>query len=378
MGGWNAVIDVSNVCWDARLPPEGHRRPIWSRLQLVMQAWRRQHGRDVRFHLVADDSLVHSLDDLREHGRLETSGRLTVVPVADVEILSLARDRDVHIITRDHFVDYRCEHPWIETSPRRFHRWETKEGTVRIVPLGIVPRSEQDISRVGEFKELKRHQLDPKNPRYRSILQTRWQCANPLCREAAHWQGQLLVLPVVTIRGEPRCPTCSGELTDLGPRTRIHEIVVAESGSGDEIMRFPLEADSPVIVGRGGSLKGGVDLQAYGTSSSGSAVDTVSRRHVVLRVEEPRPDARRLVVADLGSRNGTTARHPSSSGLGKPKRVLPGKETVVVDGGQILLGDTVLLRFSGKRYLTGGRPRLVYPPRLADADSAPPTVYRPV
>jgi hypothetical protein len=57
--------------------------------------------------------------------------------------------------------------------------------------------------------------------------------------------------------------------------------------------------------------------------------------------------------------------------------VLPGKETVVVDGGQILLGDTVLLRLSGKRYLTGGRPRLVYPPRLADADSAPPTMYRP-
>src|SRR5690348_2180513 len=113
MGGWNAVIDVSNVCWDAQLPPEGHRRPIWSRLQLVMQAWRRQHGRDARFHLVADDSLVHSLDDLREHGRLQTSGRLTVVPVADVEILSLARDHDVHIITRDHFVDHRCEHPWI-------------------------------------------------------------------------------------------------------------------------------------------------------------------------------------------------------------------------------------------------------------------------
>jgi len=378
MGGWNAVIDVSNVCWDAQLPPEGYRRPIWSRLQLITQAWRRQYGPDVLFHLVADDSLVHSLDDMREHGRLEASGRLTVVPIADVEILTLAREQDLHIITRDHFVDYRRTHPWIEASPGRFHRWETEGRTVRIVPLGIIPRSEAEISWAGEFKELKRHQLDPKNPRYRSVLQTRWQCANPLCREAAHWQGQLLVLPVMTSRGEPRCPSCGGPVADLGTRTRFHEIVVAESRSGDEIMRFPLEANSPVIVGRGRSLKGGVDLQVYETSPSGSAVDMVSRRHLVLRVEEPRPEARRLIVADLGSRNGTTVRHPSSSGLGKPRFVPAGKETVVIDGGQVLLGGTVLLRLSGKRYLTGGRPRPVLPPRLDDADSAPPTAYRPI
>jgi hypothetical protein len=376
MGGWNAVIDVSNVCWDAQLPPEGHRRPIWSRLQLIMQAWRWQYGRDALFHLVADDSLVHSLDDLREHGQLETSGRLTVVPIADVEILALAREHGLHVISRDHFVDYRREHPWIETSPGRFHRWESHGGTVRIVPLAIIPRSPPEISSAGEFKELKRHQLDPKNPRYRSILQTRWQCANSLCREAAHWQGQLLVLPVVTNRGEPRCPTCAGELTDLGPRRRFHEIVVEDASSGDEIMRFPLEADSPVIVGRGRSLRGGVDLQVYGTTESRSAVTTVSRRHVVLRAEEPRPDARRLVVADLESLNGTTVRHPSASGLGKPKIVPPGKEAIVIDGGQVVLGGTVLLRFSGKRYLTGGRPRPVFPPRPDDGDSAAPTVYR--
>ena len=378
MGGWNAVIDVSNVCWDAQLPPEGHRRPIWSRLQLIEQAWRRQYGRNVLFRRVADDSLVHSLDDMREHGWLEASGELTVVPIADVEILALARDHNLHVITRDHFVDYRRAHPWIENSPHRFHQWEAKGGRVRIVPLGIISRSEAEVSWAGEFKELKRHQLDPRSPRYRHILQTRWRCTDSLCRESAHYQGQLLVLPVVTNRDEPRCPSCGGELDDLGPRRRLHEIVVAESSSGDEIMRFPLEANSPVIVGRGPSLKGGVDLQVYGNPASLSSVDMVSRRHVVLRVEEPRPDARRLVVADLGSLNGTTVRHPSPSGLGKPKIVPPGQEATVADRGQVLLGGTVLLRLSGKKYLTGGHPRPEFRPGRDDAGTAPATIYRAV
>ena len=42
------------------------RRPLWRRLELVMDAWREQHGGGVRFDLVADDSLVRTLDDVRE------------------------------------------------------------------------------------------------------------------------------------------------------------------------------------------------------------------------------------------------------------------------------------------------------------------------
>jgi hypothetical protein len=61
------------------------------------------------------------------------------------------------------------------------------------------------------------------------------------------------VWPLVADDGQARCPTCDGPLTDLGPRGRLHEIVVEER-SGTEIMRFPLEAGSPVIVGRGRSL----------------------------------------------------------------------------------------------------------------------------
>jgi hypothetical protein len=54
-GEWDAVIDVSNVCWSPYLPPAGRRRPLWERLHLIMAAWRALHADDVRFYLVADD-----------------------------------------------------------------------------------------------------------------------------------------------------------------------------------------------------------------------------------------------------------------------------------------------------------------------------------
>ena len=40
MSAWDAVVDVSNVCWSPYLPPEDRRKPHWHRLQLVLAAWR--------------------------------------------------------------------------------------------------------------------------------------------------------------------------------------------------------------------------------------------------------------------------------------------------------------------------------------------------
>src|SRR5215469_16328344 len=107
MGRWDAVIDVSNVCWDEQLPPRGRRAPAWGRLELVMAAWRRQHGNAARFSLVADDALLHDLDDAWEYGRLLAAGELVTAPHADAEILALARDHHLHVITRDRFLQHR-------------------------------------------------------------------------------------------------------------------------------------------------------------------------------------------------------------------------------------------------------------------------------
>jgi uncharacterized protein with PIN domain len=353
MGGVNAVIDVSNVCWDEQLPPRGRRRPVWRRLQLVMTAWRAQYGPASRFQLVADDSLVHDLDEARDYGRLLGDGTIVVKPVADTEVLDLAERHGLHVLTRDHYLDHRRRYPWIEGSPDRFHRWKLEHETVRIVALGITSRPPQDLSRAVEIKDLRQLRLDPHNPRYRTIIETRWRCVNTHCPENAHWQAQLLVLPKVTARGEPRCPTCGGRLDDLGRRERLHEIVV-EQRSGAEIMRFPAESGSPLVVGRGLSLKG-VNLQVDGLSLAAeaiAAIERVSRRHLTLTVQEPAPDRRRMVVTDLDSRNGTTVEHPP--GAGKPTVVRPGESAYAMEKDWIVLGDAVTLRLSGKKYLTSG------------------------
>lgn len=354
MGGWDAVIDVSNVCWDHQLAPVERRSPVWGRLELVMAAWRRAHGSNVRVDLVADNSLVHVLDDVREFRRLRGIGGLTTRPVADEEILALARDLGRHVLTRDHYVDHRRDHPWIVGAAGRFHRWQFDGRVVTIVPLGITQHTPQEVSAAIEGKQLKRLRLDPYNRRHRAILQTRWQCRNMVCPEAAHWQDQLLVWPLVTDRGQARCPTCDYSLIKLGPRERLHEIVV-EQRSGAEIMRFPLEAGSPVIVGRGKTLKG-VNLQVYGLSASAAeAVELVSRRHLMLQVEEPAPGKRRMAVTDLGSTNGTIIEHPPR--VGKPAAARPGKEIYVMEKGLVVLGDEVTLRFSGKEYVAVGNQR---------------------
>jgi hypothetical protein len=323
---------------------------------------------------VADDALVHSLDDGREYGRLLAAGQLTVAPVADVEILARARDKARHVISRDQFVEYRRQHPWIEASAGRFHCWRVERGQVGITESGITPRSAQEVSRAVEYKELRQHRLDPRNPRYNSILESRWQCRNKLCPESAHWQGHLLVLPMVTGNGEPRCPTCGGPLADRGPRERLSEVVVEDLASGTEIMRFPLELSSPVIVGRGMSLKG-VNLQVYGDSAFRSAVERVSRRHLLLRAEEPRAGThRRLVATDLGSSNGTRVRRAARAGFSKAKAMPAGTETLVMECDQLVLGDAITVRLSGKKYLTGSFPVPSFTPRPAAGGAT--TVHR--
>jgi hypothetical protein len=348
MSAWDVVIDVSNVCWDPQLPPVGRRAPVWGRLELVMAAWRKAHGSDARITLVADNSLEGVLEDPRELRRLRASRGITSRPVADPEILALARDHNWHVLSRDRYIDQRRDHPWIPDVPERFHQWLFDGQDVTIVSADIRNHTEQEVSAAIEGKQLKwRHRLDPGNSRHRAALQTRWQCPNALCPESAHWQGELLVWPVMTDYGQARCPTCDEPLTDLGRRKRLHEIVVAER-SGAEIIRFPMETGTPVLVGRGRTIKG-VNLRPHGlTESAAEAVESVSRRHLALLVEEPPRGKRRVVVTDLGSKNGTVVERPP--GTDKPAAAEAGKKMHVTENDLIVLGDAVTLRLSGKQY----------------------------
>jgi hypothetical protein len=359
MGDWDAVIDVSNVCWSPALPPLRKRRAFWDRLGLVMTAWRREHGDDVRFRLVADSSLRRVLDSPEELQRLKEAGELLTATVADGVILELARDNGLHVITHDHYVDHRDTYPWIEQFPERFHRWETVDGEVRIIPLDITPRSAQDISLARELKDLRRTRLDTRNPEHRRILHTRWKCANTSCSQAATWQGQLLVWPVLSLSGQAMCPACDRPLEALEQRAQLFEVVVAERSSQAEIMRFPLEADVPVIVGRG-TVKG-IDLSPTGLSvfpglshkvpeSFHEAVGRVSRLHLLMRIEAVSDINWRLAVIDLDSRNHTEVERWQGAGFLPSREVPSDKETYLSAKDRLILAGTVQLRLSGKRY----------------------------
>lgn len=355
-GAWDAVIDVSNVCWSPQLPPVGRRRPSWERLDLVVSAWRQAHGPDARVHLVADESLMRALEDAGELRQLAAHGGITMSQVADSVILPMARDRGLHVITRDHYVDHRVEHPWIERSPWRFHGWDTVAEQVQIAPLGITPVSAQEVSLAREIKDLKRTRLDPKNQVHRRILHTRWKCGNTSCTLAASWQEQLLVWPLVSPSGEAMCPSCDQPLASLGPRAQLHEVVVAVRGEEPEaeIMRFPLETDVPVIVGRGRGIKG-IDLTMDPLSDRRAetyrdAVLRVSRLHLLLRLEEVSAVNWRLVAIDLDSTNGTEVERWAGAGFLPSREVGSDKETFLSARDRLVLGGAVQLRLSGRRY----------------------------
>jgi hypothetical protein len=351
MASWNAVVDVSNVCWSPYLPPLGRQAPVWDRLGIVMAAWREEHGADTLLELVADDSLVRVLGpDARLFLDLKRGGGIRTASVADGEILRLAREGGLYVITRDHYIDHRAAHRWIDQSPERFHAWDTIDGVVRLSPLGIRTRSAQDVSQAREVKVLRyAAKLDARNQSHRKILQTRWKCPNISCRQAAQWQGQLLAWPAISPEGAAVCPSCRRQLVGLGPRAALHEVVVADLESQEEILRFPLEVDCPVIVGRGVAVKG-IDLAMYADGSR-SVIDTVSRQHLMMRLTNAGSANWRLSVIDLNSTNGTTVQRWTGGGFDPAKAVSPEQETHLGTRDQVILGDTVLLRLSGKRYL---------------------------
>lgn len=335
MESWDAVVDVSNVCWDEQLPPRGVRAPVWGRLRLVLEAWRRAHGSGARFDLVTDAALERDLDDTREFGRLLAVGELAAVPHADTEILDLAREHSVHVLTRDRFLQHRSAHPWISEHPERFHRWQYSGGKVTIVPLGI-QRYQPSADNAGAGSPGHRP-LAPADPRYPAILASRWECAAVRCAA----QGMLRVLPRVTPAGEPRCPGCGGPLKNRGQRGQVQPITVADCATETEIARLVLEPGVPATIGSVPAPKV-LGLLPYAAPEFRRAVRRLSRQHAALRVEEPRPGLRRMVVTDLWSGSGTSVVHPP----GRPKPAEPGREVPVMDRGHIILGDAVILRFS--------------------------------
>lgn len=360
-----AVVDVSNVCWSSELAPRGHQ-PNLDRLLRLVEAWRALHGADTPMRFVADRSLRHCLsgpDLARWRGVAEELG-IEAARVADVNILEYAEAEGLTVLSQDRFVDHRRAHPWIERHPERFVGWRTVDGTVTFAPTGIVPVEHQVVSRLEETKELKGAGLDPR--RDRDVLHTRWRCDNPDCLQARMWQDALLLLPAMDTRGRACCPTCRGALTSLGPRGRTRQIIVTAVGDPTELLRFPLEEGTPLVVGRG-RLDNGISLDALPRPPE--RVGRLSRQHVVLRLGGDGV----LEVVDLGSRNGTTVHRKGSADAGVDGRPLTADAPVRLgDHDHVQLARVIRLELSGRRFVADTRR-----PEGATAEAGP-TVVSPV
>jgi hypothetical protein len=350
---WDVVVDVSNVCRDRALPPSGEKVRL-SRLELLTRAWLAAKETAAEVILVADKSLALFLDEAerRAMAELRDDGRLLVVEIADEVLLDVARRRNLHVLSRDHFIDHRGEHGWIEANPHRFHCWTVEGETPSIVPRGIRRVSRQSYSRAREIKKLRLQGLDPE--KHRRILTRRWRCRNTDCSSSRTWQGELLLWPVVTAAGRPLCPNCAVQLQDVGPRTHTRQVVVSDERTGAESLRFPLEVGVPLTLGRG-ELATGVNL-AGADGVDPAAAARLSRAHLALALAlDAAPGQLRCLATDLGSTNGTTLLRRAPGGFHEPVPLVP-DETVAVDfHDRLVLAGVMRIEISGQRYVADTR-----------------------
>ncbi|MDY7083806.1 MAG: FHA domain-containing protein [Actinomycetota bacterium] len=338
------VVDVSNVCWSEKLPARiGHddRFPDLGRVIFLAGEWRARHGSGTEMMFVADTSLRDRLPeaDQRRWPALVEEWNIVEAAVADEVFLPMARDNaGMVVLSRDQFLDHRCEHRWIEEHPERFLAWRMNGDTVEFVPSGIESALRQVVSRAKEDKLAHAAGLT------KEILRTKWSCTNAWCTTGTTRRGELLLWPVADAEGRARCPFCEDLLAAIGPRERTKQLVLCDMTDA-ELLRFPLEAGVDVVIGRGRAIHGiGVDALPSPPERHGR----VSRQHLLVRL---RPNGS-VTASDLGSLNGTRihrAGAPANGGV----RLEP--HTAVTVGGHDLLtlGGSVRVYVSGQRYPAG-------------------------
>lgn len=341
----DVVVDLSNVCHDADLPPRATgRHAVWGRFRLVLAAWRRDHP-GAHVSVVADRVLKHELVDLGGMtGWRAVAHEFSIqeAAVADDLILEMAaRDTALAVLSRDRFVDHRRRHPWIDREAHRFLSWGYgPDRRLDFSPSGIRQVAPYDISQAVERKRLKSRGLDPK--RHRALLTLRWKCEGADCLHAMLWQNQLMLWPDVDSDGQAVCPGCGRLLVPLGPRS-ARQLVVTTYPDGREILRFPVEEDLPLTLGRG-VTDCGIDLQEE-VPSALKEIELISRRHVFLEL-----DGATLRVVDLGSRNGSEIVRDQPFNE-KTTPLVPDVPKVLGERDRLVLARCIQLRLSGQRFV---------------------------
>lgn len=336
MPGPTVILDLSTL---VRL--DGNND--WGQVDLIVDAWREQRDKKARFYGVADNSLRYQMDPWGQEQLNEWKRRGTgrSVPWADPVILELAeRHTGAAILTTDLYRDHRNTHPWLQGTDRVF-RPVISGKDVRFDKMDFSPIPDHEVSwRIEEAG------LTPKGvttPEARDALRFEWSCTNPLCAWAA---APVIDEDPIYANQLVCCPSCRQPARKIGNREQTREIVILLNDT--EADRIPVADGTSIIVGRGrGENRYDVrDLLAD------SDANLVSRDHVQLKNKSGR-----LMVEDLGSRNGTTL----VRGDAVRADLVPGVVQVLDGSDRVGIANEVLqLRVSGRK-----RPRGRYAPDLS-------------
>lgn len=339
------VIDVANVVREPALG--GERAADLARLAGVLDALA-DFARDpaVQVYAITDRSLLTDgrLTAAERHdlGRWYADGKLEVLPRADDRILELADALGLRVVSADNFLDFHRAYPWIPGDRDRFLRPVLQpDGSVGVRPRIMPVPEEWQVSRKEEEGLLLQagvvRRWEP-SARHRAVLSREWRCPEPGCPLFGSAEHPGTALPRRR-KDQVLCPTHGVPLADAGPRAPRAQVKVVMDGTVRG--RFMVTEGEPVAVGRA-PAGGGVALGAW---IDDTAVESVSRTHVVLRYQ-----GGALSVLDERSANGTRVRRR----LPDRDTVLPlarGIVRILHRGESVMLHDRLELLPSGRQFV---------------------------
>lgn len=327
----DVVVDVSNICRDPGVPPEGRCR--LGRYIALLESIAESFGEDAAVLGVADASLIHGFSDAerRTYRRRVDAGEILVEPKADVRLLRLAGEHGAKVVSRDGFTAHRKEFPWIAHSEGVFWDWEMAGSKLQLRPREMRTYLAFDVSRAADVDDLEMgHRLQGR--RLEDVLRHRWSCSNSACLShrfsgtpTPRWDGDSY-----------RCPACSSTMVRGEERPRAVQLkLTGDTGPG----RRP-------VVDQGTTLTFGRTTSDLDLSEllNPDALARVSGEHARITV-----DASSWTVEDLGSRNGTwIGRWDGESGARQPwSRIESGRPVPLGERDSISIADVLRIDRSG-------------------------------
>ncbi|MCX5214128.1 FHA domain-containing protein [Kitasatospora sp. NBC_00240] len=344
------LVDLSNVVRDTTLGGTGPRS--LRRLELVVKALVALTGDPgVTLYLVADRSLLAGAreftdpEDVRLLRHWVGEGLVEEVGDADERVLEIAGMTGTRVVTGDHYVPYRDEHPWLQGNTWQFLRPERRHGrlpgpgVVVLVPMDMGHRSAVEISRKLELDALKKQGLlDARRTPLAEVVRRSWSCPEPRCSLYDTRSGGRILLPRMR-RGVPTCELHGAALLEAGPRTGTAQLKAVLDGLC--AARYTLDEGSLTVVGR----SPGADGIALHALLPPERAARVSRRHLGVSVRQGT-----VRVEDV-STYGTRIRRADRRGrLGLWQQLPPRTEQGFRPGDELELAPGVVLVRSGRLF----------------------------